>query len=271
MNFEEYTSGRSPRIGFQKSIPDLIEKTTDLEQLLIDLNITFPKLYSNNRVLDVYYSRIRGQIKKVHGSEAHKMSLELLKIPVDSKIKIIKEAHQKVHLKNENLAEISLTWVRRLVEKYIDDEDIYKLVLIVCICSGCRPIEVLGMSDFSMCPDNYICQDGVAKSRVHKTIEKPIIFISSKIFIDKVHLIRKYLEADGKISSYDSAKLQEAASFVFEGRYNFYCSRKFYALISYDLKKRSGNFPSYVNWISTVLGHSTLETANNYSHYYLTY
>ena len=126
-------------------------------------------------------------------------------------------------------------------------------------------------------------QDFLAKKRGKEvSVKKPIVYISSKRFIDELDDMRwtikqdyrKIFNRDGSLSGTIESNANKAAKMIFDYRDKFtmYSCRKIYAQLSFqEFAKGSiyGANPTLQLWVSRVLGHSDTDmtTANHYQNY----
>ena len=285
---KDYTIRNDFRALVQYKMTNLNKRK--MKQVFKLVNQAYHSLYKNPSVLDNYFSvdvrkPIRIRFPQINGedSKEYKMSKELVRIDYETKGRLMEKAREKVFTKNNNRTNVDIPVIIEILKKCLESENIFKLALALCICSGSRPIELYGLSEYSEHDDKWIVQMKMAKKNdLDAKIIKPIVHITSKEFIEKIEFLRKeiknrtkYVIRDGKLHSTIQVYDRNAAKEMFGEIYpdfTFYTCRKLYGLISYEHfgrhKNMYGENISFDNWLNYTLGHrkNTTGTSQNYAH-----
>lgn len=239
---------------------------------------TIPKL--NTKVM--LQSYVRKLVKEAYG-EGSKQYYYLksgFSMTDNEKQERTDVAESKVVHKNENQIIIHTQQIIDFKNELLTPKfKIVPAIILAQLASGCRLIEILS-DEFTFkesCIEKYILQNNVAKNKSdeERPVEKPIIFMSPKHFIELVDLIREKMtrKADDTNVSlsnrYDKRVNAYIKKLVKQIKMSSEIStshdmRKIYANYSYKLF--SSKACSLQGWLSKVLGHDSISSASaNYS------
>lgn len=287
-NFDkkEFTTKRDKNY-FIKLVPYYlgIIANNNLEKALNQLDIIYKKLYTNNKTLDsVFTKQIRNPISKRFGkkSEQHKLSLKLAKLSYKDKGIVLAEAKSNLLDKHSEITRYDTKEIISIINNGIESENVYEKAVALALCCGARPIELFNENvKFTIINEHWVNQDFVAKKRDKIVpVDKPIIGISSKKFIEQLDDMRWFIKSDvKKVINRDGTlnpKIEDAANkttkklFGYADGITFYSCRKIYGNLSFELYSKDSKYgkdPSLNLWLSKVLGHgeTDINTANHYS------
>lgn len=233
-----------------------------LEEQLPLINQKLKSHYKNNATLDnVMSSIVRTPIANKFGrdSKEHLLSKRLVALSKSDKKELINNGRQVLFDKLDSIKTYNQKEIFKVIYLCINSTDIYKKIIGLLLCSGCRPIEIIETSTFIK-QGLLIKQDNPAKKRGQSfSITKPLIIITPEEFIKSVNYIRDKLKQIGykTIMSKLNIKSKELLS---ESSYE---CRRIYGILSHSLYS---NETSKEVWLNRVLGHS-LNDINTQTHY----
>ena len=260
----------------KKEFPDIIKKGTknylkylssfainnttreNLEGLLVLLNKIYSNNYTNMASLDVKLSsEIRKPIIDKYGrfSEEHELSKKLVKISYEDKGKVIEKAQVSLEKLQSSIIEVNQGDIIKIIKNNYKSDNPFDRAIALLLASGSRPIELFDKTITYKKIDKYIEQSNIAKQRdTEKSVVKPILGITVNQFIkSREQLLNQ---------EYDNNKLNESSRKLLG--LNAYSTRKIYGALSYKLHGHSTTLNYY---LSKVLGHEGLNTANHYTNF----
>ena len=223
-----------------------------------------PLLYPKPSTRDVFYTKVRTELKKVHdiGTEIYTCSLENMKIQRDERKELQTNYVKQVKQRNKEQKQIKRDDILQIIEdlRNKQDKDIYDKTLLGLVVSGCRPCELLEKNEYKIVDDRHVKVSNIAKKRKNKkdqTCTRPIIELSAQEFFDLVQEIRST-----ELPINFRRTLHNKCVKLFDGSPSLL--RKVYGNLSHQLFTPSVNLNVY---LSEALGHdeNDLQTSFSYS------
>jgi hypothetical protein len=249
---------------------------------------TIVELMRLKEVVDKVYARPEGMYSKVR-----KMLLEfednpqvtasargILRQSRENFKALQKKAEEVVAHKNSHQTVLSMVYVREVVQR-LKGSDVFsdKVVLLMLSC-GARKIEILDSETSTFFGHDSlrttITQMGVAKRRDGADVtpfNKPLLFISPEVFLQKIKEVREEVEARGKegriaIGKSFSHQLENLCQQLWPQhvdngyRTGTHINRAIYANVAYKLHGTPNE--SLTHFIKNKLHHDTMGSAANY-------
>lgn len=236
-----------------------------LKELFTILNVVVPRFTGDSLTQNIYY-HIRKAVKAKYGvhdpssgmeSPVHLASLTLMRFD-QAKWKAKRDEYtKKVAYGNTNPTKYVFAGIKGGVKELMSSMDLADGIILLQISSGARVGELVYGSDFRAKGNRFITQIGVFKAKEHRTIDKPVLFITADEFIRRFRMYREVLRrrgvVDAKTSTRVIAGLNARTKKIF-GVEDFHTHelRKLYAEMSWRVY---GQHMKQSGWTSTVLGH----------------
>jgi len=217
-------------------------------------------------------NRIRTAIKTRFGPES-KEYLKSKKVLFFEKADMcLKEQKYATKIKdlNENPDEVRQSSIDSIMSD--TRQDIPTLSIKLQLVTGCRSIEILKISDFNATGE-MVKQTGVVKTTggENVVIDKPLLFIGATEFNTDFKRLRKLLLNDNGLTNmeiktkYNTRITKRLKTITGGDIFKTHMLRKLYGLISFQQRPEKFRKWSHQMFLSYVLGHSDMHTANIYS------
>ncbi len=273
----EFIEEVTDTINVKQYINQLIHKRPDnLEEILVILNSIYRLIYTKDATLDSVLTRdIRSVVSEVYGfnSPEHILSKKLVRLDSGLKKDLIASQNDRIIDKLSNAKVYKYSHIHEIITKLIVSKNPLEKALALLLASGSRPTELFIEAEFKRRPNigpYWVFQDFVCKRKSSEVgLLKPIIILTSSLFIRELISVRRELGNPGRLTSTITYPLGKLSHKLLGSR--CYESRAIYARISYELFRGSTNIfgknPQLPIWVNKVLGHDSksIETSNYYS------
>ena len=283
--------GKNFRVLFVKVVSYVFQsvysKAKELEQTFDNItkiiNITYPVIKTKQKI----FSDFRKILIQKFGenSKVHRNSKKNLSITFDEYKTVEKQSKEKVVEANTEKKKFNREQVLQIIQEIKNSTDYIDAIILVCITTGSRLIEVLRISDYNevVGNPNRVMISGLAKgsgksreTNLNKDVERPILVITYKELNDAVQLIRKNVREQTDKLGLNNQELSKKYNEIVNRRVKklklastSYDLRKIYANLSYELIADQSKITKN-RWIQLILGHESLETSLHYNNVSLT-
>ena len=255
----------------------IIEIMMNVVKTKLDARFIYPRvrklirfLFKNYNSLEICCSKIRTRLESSSKS-LRKYGSIIFKTSELDKDNQQREAQTRVSLKLASPTLFDFAQVMGNIGIHIDGEDLFaKNMTVLQTSIGCRVIELLNplISNFAESKKpGYIIQRGVAKSKEQVVIEKPVIGITVKQFLETLSNMRDICQSDCSNAAYANkfekhivGHIKQLYPQVKLGA-GTHILRALYARASYRLSDRT---ISFTLWLKDVLGHKTYSCIHHY-------
>lgn len=236
-----------------------------VKELFTVLNDVVPLVAKDSLIQNIYY-HIRKAVKTKYGvhdpsqdldSPMHQASLTLMRFD-QVKWRANRRAYTKrVADGNRRPTRYSFSGIKAGVVHLMKSLDLADGLLLLQICSGARIGEIVYGARFESIGPRFIKQIGVLKAKGHRTVDKPVLFITTDEFIRRFQSYRDVLTRRGVVDAKSATRVIAGMNAQTKKVFNvddFHSHelRKLYAEMSWRVY---GQHMKQSGWTSSVLGH----------------
>ena len=291
LSHELFKTIKNFRVLFVKVVSYVFQsvysKAKELEQTFDNItkiiNITYPVIKTKQKI----FSDFRKILIQKFGenSKVHRTSKKNLSITFDEYKTVEKQSKEKVVEANTEKKKFNREQVLQIIQEIKNSTDYIDAIILVCIATGSRLIEVLRISDYNevVGNPNRVMISGLAKgsgksreTNLNKDVDRPILVITYKELNDAVQLIRKNVREQTDKLGLNNQELSKKYNEIVNRRVKklklastSYDLRKIYANLSYELIADQSKITKN-RWIQLILGHNDINTSLHYNNVSLT-
>ena len=268
---------RSPAIGLYHTWDEWVQnEKTDEKQILEalpDVQRALLVLYPNKETLHVNSIKWRSPIAARFGkkTEMHRQSIYELGLTREESLARRENYTKKIREQARNRrVTFTKAQIFAAIETRANSVDFGSNVLAICLATGARVVEALKVTKFEPSPlgDNYIRINGVAKSKTHKIIDRPILYLNSTQLLELIARTRKYKNfakmTNDEVKEAAIIKVNKAMRALFPDL-TAHKSRYIWASLAWRLNAE--HIPQQ-EWVREMLGHETADVSLTYLMYF---
>jgi hypothetical protein len=202
---------------------------------------------------------------------------------------ITREQSKVIHNAKDDLAsdrrrdriQVDEVALKNLMNACVSSKDFYDHVICVMLASGSRMIEVLNknVSVFTALPDNTkINIDGLAKTKLERSIVRPLLWIASDVFLKVLGQVRDQMDegTGGAISRLSNEEISRVVELPLNRRIKSWdvgfpsshgLRKSYVALLYNNLSKEERSKISYAQFTADTLGQFNLKHALAYTNF----